>query len=166
MLFHLWGKGAQFLYKKKITWFLYLSYRKKHKEINVFLIANKIFCVRFCKSWCFYDHVMNNSSVHMTRNYVFMAIKTHTKPNKLNTKKSYVCIISKNLTKMDICLERMLSFYTLNGHILLVKLDFETCRSLTKVLSWAHARVSEAKIMCNHNVHMMRNYVFMAMKTH
>ena len=53
----------------------------------------------------------------------------------------------KTLTKNDFCSGRILSLYTLNEHILLVKRDSETCRYLIKVLSWAHVRVFDIKML-------------------
>ena len=67
------GTGCK---KKKKTWFLYLSYRTKHKEIIFFFIVKEKI-VKFYANWRFHDHVLGNYAVHTTRNYVFMAIKTY-----------------------------------------------------------------------------------------
>ena len=52
----------------------------------------------------------------------------------------------KTLTKTDFCSYHILSFYTLNIHMLLIKRGFETSQYLTKVLSRACAKVPNAKI--------------------
>ena len=41
----------------------------------------------------------------------------------------------QTLTKIYICLEHMLTFYTLNGHILIIKRDSDNGRSLGKIVS-------------------------------
>ena len=45
---------------------------------------------------------------------------------------------------MNICLERTLSFHTLNKHLLLVKHDSEKSQSLTKIMSRARVHVPDA----------------------
>ena len=51
----------------------------------------------------------------------------------------------KTLTKMDLCLEQILSFCTLIEHILLVKRVSDEGRSLGKMGSRARASVPDAK---------------------
>ena len=54
------------------------TYRNKR-----FCIVKKVIFVQICKSWRLHDRVLDNSSVHATRNYVFRTLKTHKKPNKI-----------------------------------------------------------------------------------
>ena len=103
--------------------------------------------VKIYKSLYFHDRVLNNYNVHMTRNYVFMTIKTHKKTNICFGISHMHASYQKTLTTIDICSERILSFCTLNEHILLLKHDYDTGRSLAQKLSWAHAMVSDDKFL-------------------
>ena len=62
-------------------YFIFISYWKIHIEMIVFIVQTKMIFVQFCKNWRFHDHVLCNHNVHVTRNYVYMTLKTHKKPN-------------------------------------------------------------------------------------
>ena len=48
-------------------------------------------------------------------------------------------------TKTDLYAEHMLTFYTLNEHILPMKCAYEMKRSLAKIVSWARVSAPDAK---------------------
>ena len=68
-----------------------LTYIKTHTEINV----NKNIYITFGVIWCFYDHMLGNTSVYTTTKVCFSSYKnsTEAKKNEMRTH------LSKNLDK-------------------------------------------------------------------
>ena len=55
-----------------------IKHQTSYKQTKNIKKSTFFHCEHFvCSSLCFYDRVLYNFSVHVTRNYVFMAIKTH-----------------------------------------------------------------------------------------
>ena len=52
-------------------------------EKTIYIYTFDLIFVQICKSWRFHDRVLDNSSVHATRNYVFRTLKTHKNTNKI-----------------------------------------------------------------------------------
>ena len=99
-----------------------LLYRKNIQKSGFFSCNNFIF---WGSNRCFHYRVLGNttSSIYMTRYYVFIAIYTHQKLKKKIENISYAYIISENINENKDMFRRILTFCTLNEHILIVKRD-------------------------------------------
>ena len=64
----------------------------------------------------------------------------------------------KTLTKMDICSECMLSFRTLNEHILLVKRDYEIIYIYKKVITIS---LVPEKTYTNHSFFIVKDFLIL-----
>ena len=81
----------------------------------------------------------------LVRNYVFMLIKTYQKSDIFLDIFHRHVLYPKTLTKMEFCLERILTFCTLNEHIFLVKCASDDDTIFGEIVFRACASAPDAK---------------------